>query len=157
MTPAYTTLDHFIVVNGSRTKDKSIVTDKNLTITMTFDEISLDNLEKFLMATDDDSTAGSVLTNVAAEGSAVLVYKSTYGVNFLYAIPRVSIIAEGDMAFSGEAWIKGGLKMTVLALTGYNPNNLVTKQFAKVPGLTSAAYGWIQTEASFATFNYRLA
>lgn len=158
LTPTYTTLDHYIVVNGSRTKDKSIITEKNLSITATFDEMNVGNLQRFLMATNDDSTAGAVMENVAAEGSAVLVYKSTYGTNFMYVIPRCALISEGDLAFSGEAWIKGGLKLNVLSLTGFNPTSIGTITPGSLPSdITSAPFGYIQTEASFGNFYYDLA
>lgn len=162
LTPEYTTLDHFISSNGARLKDKTIITEKNLTINITFDEINIKNLERFLMATDEDSTAALVMDAVAAEGSACLVYRSTYGNNFMYAIPRCTITANGDLAFSGENWISGGLKMSVLALTGFNPESVqVNASFTKPTFLSSTAtapYGWIQTEASSAgTFKHTTA
>lgn len=151
LTPEYTTLDHFISSNGSRLKDKTIITEKNLTINITFDEINMGNLERFLMATDEDSSVGIVMDAVAAEGSALLVYRSAYGNNFLYAIPRCTITANGDLAFSGENWISGGLKLSVLALTGFDPESCAVNASFTLPTLpasTTAPYGWIQTEAS---------
>jgi hypothetical protein len=154
LTPEYSTLDHFISVNGSRLKDKTIITEKNLSINLTFDELNMKNLERFLMATDDDSTAAAVMDTVAPEGSAVLVYNSAYGTSFFYAIPRCTLTANGDLAFSGENWITGGLKLSVLALTGFNPTALAAGHGTLPVGLTSAPYGWIQNETSFGTFYY---
>jgi hypothetical protein len=157
LTPEYTTLDHYISSNGSRVKDKSIVTEKNLTVTVSVDEISVKNLERFFMAVDDDSTAAAVLENVAAEGSALLVFRSAYGNNFIYVIPRCALISNGDFAFSGEAWIKAGLKLNILALTGFNPQTLTVTKATKPPGISDAPYGYIQVESSFGTFYHRTA
>lgn len=157
--PEYTTLDHYVSDRGSRKKDKSVITEKNLKVTMSFDEISITNLQRFLMSAN--KTGGSALmTEVAEEGSAVLVFKTDIGVPFLLAFPRVTLKASGELAFSGEDWMKGSLEMDILALPSFSAANttfvaaLSPATLALEGALASemAPYGYNQTEADFGTF-----
>lgn len=157
VTPGFTVLDHFISNKGARKKDKTVITEKNMAITLKFDEINFKNVTRFLMG--DGSTEGAaVMEEVLAEGSAVMVFKTDIGQSFIYAIPRCSLTPEGDFPFSGEDWMGASIKLDVLDLAGFNPANLSLSDCSNPTTdgshtIKLAPYGYIQTEHGFgATF-----
>ena len=157
--PEYTTLDHYISDRGSRKKDKTVITEKNLKVTLSFDEISVKNVQRFLMAAQN-GTGSALMTEVAEEGSAVLVFKTDIGAPFLLAFPRVTLKASGELAFSSEDWMKGSLEMDVLALPSFSPANetfvaALQPATLALEGVTAAdlaPYGYNQSETDFGTF-----
>ena len=150
--PEYSTLDHYISDKGTRKKDKEIVTEKNLAITLSSDEFSIENIQRFLMA-DTDGTASELMGSVAPEGSAVLVYDSDYGNPFLLAIPRCTLTSEGELAFASEDWMASGITLSVLSLSGFDATTLDLNAGINPPdGVTDAPYGYIQSEKDFGDF-----
>lgn len=155
ITPEFTTLDHFISDKGSRKKDKTVVTEKTMAITLAFDEINFKNINRFLMG-DGSTHAGAVMEEVLLEGSAVLVFKTDIGNSFLYAIPRCTLTPDGDFGFNGEDWMNASIKLDVLSLAGFNPENISMTNGNNPTSDGShtvklAPYGYIQTEHDFST------
>src|ERR1044072_1539283 len=58
-TPAVTKLDHFSSMEGTKEKDKSIVTEKNGTVRITMEEFTKRNLGIMLMGDVDDTDANN--------------------------------------------------------------------------------------------------
>lgn len=151
ISPEYNSLEHYVSNKGAREKDKEVITEKNLSFSLSFDEINISNVQRFLMASMD-GTSSALMSEVANEGCALLVYKTDIGNSFLLAIPRCTLIADGEIAFASEDWMSGNLTLKVLSLSAFDASAL-TLTGATVPtGTTSAPYGYIQSEEDFGTF-----
>lgn len=157
--PEYTTLDHFVSDRGSRKKDKTVITEKNLKLTLSFDEMNVKNIQRFLMA-KQDGICSILMSEVAEEGSAILVFQTDIGKSFVLALPRVTLKASGELAFSGENWIKASLQMDVLALPSFAPGSTTFKNLLSpvdiaptgIGAADLAPYGYIQSGEDFGTF-----
>ncbi len=63
-TPEVTTLEHFSSRAGVKVKDKEVVTEKKLTVTMVMDEWTADNLAMALMGEIDTDTEGNQVIDI---------------------------------------------------------------------------------------------
>lgn len=149
--PEYTSLEHSISNKGSKELDKEVITEKNLSFTLSFDEINVSNVQRFLMA-DMDGTASALMAEVANEGCALLVYKTDIGNSFMLAIPRCTLLADGELAFASEDWMSGNLNLKVLSLSAFDASTLSLINGNPPTGTGIAPYGYIQSEADFGTF-----
>jgi hypothetical protein len=63
-TPEVTTLEHFSSRSGVRLKDKEVITEKKLSVTMVMDEWTADNLAMALMGEIDTDTEGHQVIDI---------------------------------------------------------------------------------------------
>jgi hypothetical protein len=69
ITPDITKLDHFSSMSGSKTKDRSIVTEKSAQVRIVLEEWNAENLALALLGTVDSDTAGNPIVNIFDENS----------------------------------------------------------------------------------------
>jgi len=141
--PEVTYLDHYYVTNGSRKKDRSLITNRALAINFTFDEITAGSMKEWLLA-----SAQGTITDTAYEiypmakgeikGCAVLTFASEFGRNYAWAIPCASMKPDGTWDYNAEDWMnaKGILECLVDATTTetetYKPFGTITFSEAEV-------------------------
>ena len=130
--PDVTYLEHYITdTTGARIKDHVVVSQKNITVSFTFDEINAANFRKFLLGTDKSASAitGSPLftplTSALTYGSAQLYFRTDVGNDFVYMIPKCTIRPDGGMSMSSEDWWSGPMVLEILSHDWY-PNNVCT-------------------------------
>ena len=62
-------LDHFTVTSGKKQKDKSIIIEQTMTLTMTFDEFSAPNMRRFLYGADQTKDVTAEDSGESPDGS----------------------------------------------------------------------------------------
>lgn len=102
LTPALTKLDHFSSQVGTRVKDKSVVTEKAVTLDMTLDEITDLNLALVFMGT---SVAGvfQLLSLAAIEGVVEFTGTNEVG-SLVHWIGNVSFIPKEGFDLISDGW-----------------------------------------------------
>ena len=129
LTPDITYVDHFRSDKGKRKKDKIQANTESLTIPFTFDEINVNNLKKFFMASSLSSTKLAVLEEPLVEGAAQLFFDTNVGNDFTYFIPKCTIRSDGGLAMNAEDWWTGPLVLEVLF---YDTGSWASKPFGFV-------------------------
>jgi hypothetical protein len=78
-TPDVTTLEHFSSREGVKKKDKEVVTEKKLTVTMVMDEWTADNLAMALLGDVETDSAGNKVIDIFSRNSfeGALKYEGT--------------------------------------------------------------------------------
>jgi hypothetical protein len=133
--PDITYLDHFISVNGARRKDKTVVTQKAITVTFTFDEINATNVSRFLYGHKETAASPTFIVNASPtiEFSAQIYFTTEVGRDLIYKIPRAALKADGNLAFEAEDWMTANMMLDVLYDTS----------FVHGSNTRSAPYGYI--------------
>lgn len=136
--PDITYLDHFISVNGERRKDKTVVTQKAITVTFTFDEINATNVRRFLYGADAVTASPTFIVNAspAKEFSAQIYFTTVVGNDFIYKIPKATLKTDGNLAFDAEDWMNANMMLDVLYDSSYTHNT------------TDAPYGYVNFAAT---------
>ena len=119
--PEVTFLDHYTVLNGTRKKDKSLITNKALAVNFTFDEITAGAMKQWLLASASDdapSAAGFEIYPMARgeiKGCAKLEFNTEFGRDYTWYIPCASMKPDGTFDFNAEDWMnaKGILECLV--------------------------------------------
>ena len=118
-----TYVDHFISSRSKRVKDKTVANLSTITINFNTDELSMNNMAKFFLA----STNGSdirVLQNTAIEGSAHLRMDTDVGQSICYRIPKCSIKPNGAFSTAnGEDWQSMPMMLDILEYTTGDGSN----------------------------------
>jgi len=110
LAPEVTTLDHFTVNNGTRKKDRTLITQKTLAINFTFDEITAGALKEFLLASAAGTASASgyhVYPMVKGEikGCAKLTFDTEFGRNWEWSVPCAAFKPDGTFDFNAEDWM----------------------------------------------------
>jgi len=120
--PEVTYLDHYYVTNGSRKKDRSLITNRALAINFTFDEMTAGAMKEWLLAS---AAASPIITAQNYEiypmakgeikGCATLTFASEFGRNYVWTIPCASMKPDGTLDYNAEDWMnaKGILECIV--------------------------------------------
>jgi hypothetical protein len=114
--PDITYLDHFISINGARRKDKTVVTQKAITVTFTFDEINATNVRRFLYGHEETAASPTFIVNASPtkEFSAQIYFTTEVGRDFIYKIPRAALKSDGNLSFEAEDWMSANMMLDVL-------------------------------------------
>ncbi len=133
--PDITYLDHFISINGARRKDKTVVTQKAITVTFTFDEINATNIRRFLYGHTETAASPTFIVNASPtkEFSAQIYFTTEVGRDLIYKIPRAALKADGNLSFEAEDWMTANMMLDVLYDTTFNHGS----------NTRSAPYGYI--------------
>lgn len=115
MAPEVTFLDHYTTVNGTRKKDRSLITNKALAINFTFDEITGGAMKEWLLASAQNSNDPSAISALNFEiypmargeikGCAKLEFNSEFGRDYTWYIPCASLKPDGTMDYNAEDWM----------------------------------------------------
>ena len=111
--PDISYVDHFISVKGKRVKDKTIANTESVMINFTFDEMNMDNLNKFFLGSLTASVI-KVFQNQLDEGSAHLVVDTDIGQDMIYIIPKCVLKPDGALNLTDEAWHEAPMILEVL-------------------------------------------
>lgn len=106
LTPQVTKLAHYSSRAGRKFKDRNITQQVDLTVKMTLDEITPENLALALMGSEADSTG--LVHNIMDVGEiiAALRFVGTNDVGDLQQVdlPTVSITPSGAIGFISDGW-----------------------------------------------------
>lgn len=115
LVPAVEKLDHFSSRTGVRTKDKSIVLEKSMTVRIVTDNITPHNLELALLG--DTPVAGSggdyslnIFKNSEIAGEIRFTGANDYGPKVNIHLPDVSLIPSSAIGFISDEW--GQIELT---------------------------------------------
>lgn len=101
---AVTTLDHFTRRSGARVLDRQVITEKRLVFTVTLDEHSVENYQRYFMATRVGNALG-VLGAPLVEGAIIMDYLEESGNIATYSHTRGVVRPASPMAFGdGTDW-----------------------------------------------------
>jgi hypothetical protein len=112
MAPEVTFLDHYTTVNGTRKKDRSLITNKALAVNFTFDEMTGGAMKEWLLASSmlgESMTAQNFeiypMAKGEIKGCAKLEFNSEFGRDYSWYIPCASLKPDGTMDYNAEDWM----------------------------------------------------
>ena len=122
--PEITYLDHYYVTNGTRKKDRSLITNRALAINFTFDEMTGGAMKEWLLACASGTITASgyeiyPMAKGEIKGCAVLTFESAFGRGYTWSIPCAAFKPDGTFDYNAEDWMnaKGILECLVDATT----------------------------------------
>ncbi|MES2845639.1 MAG: hypothetical protein V4747_11470 [Pseudomonadota bacterium] len=108
ITPTIEKLDHFTRTTGVRTKDKSIVIEKALTLRLVMEEFTAENVSLLLLGTTTTNTAGDGVVEIFDQNTVegVLRYTGTneVGPQLDVELLNVSFSPSGSLNLLGDEW-----------------------------------------------------
>lgn len=111
LTPAIEKLDHFSSRSGVRSKDRTIVLEKTLTLRIVLDEITADNLALLLLGgTVDTTNTFTIYENSEITGSLVFTGTNDVGNQVTMTLPNVSFTPTGSLNLISDEW--GQIELT---------------------------------------------
>jgi hypothetical protein len=120
-TPEVDKLDHFSSMAGVRSKDRSVVREKTLTLRVVLDEITPENLRLVLLGGDLEagSTTGADAFGIFASseftGAVRFAGANDIGNKVSFNLPRCSILPSGTgVPFISDEWAQIELNVDVL-------------------------------------------
>jgi hypothetical protein len=130
VTPDVTKLDHYSSREGTRTKDRSVVTERSLTVRMVMEEFNADNLAMMLLGTVTDVSGDVKQIDIFAVNSVKGALKFTgtndVGPKWTLEFPSVEFTPSdsfspisdewGQMEVTGEVLLSGGIFGTASAV-----------------------------------------
>lgn len=128
--PDVTYVDHYVSTKGSRKKDKSVAVTKTLTIPFTFDELSNENVRRFVLGSDLSASRTTVMVKPKYEGRAILNFQTDVGNNFVYAIPKCTLLTDGALTTNIDDWMSANFILEVLYHNSYRINNNSASELA---------------------------
>jgi hypothetical protein len=98
-----TRLEHYSSRTGIKTKDLSVVQVMAMSLKMTLDEVTPENLQMALMANEDSTGSINIGSNPQVQGAVRLVGTNVVGRRFQVDVPTINISPTG-----AQAWIADG-------------------------------------------------
>lgn len=120
--PEVTYIEHWVSQSGKRVKDKTAENVISITIPFVFDEMSEDNLARFLFATETASVL-SVMNDTLDEGSAMLYVTTDLGNDIRYDIPKCTVRPDGPLPLNGEDWWQAPMVIEILRYQSADGSN----------------------------------
>lgn len=125
LTPTIDKLDHFSSRAGVRSKDKSVVREKNLTARIVLDEITAENLQMALIGdTVVTNSAGNKEFGIYAESEVTgrLTFTGTndIGNRIHMVLPSVSFTPSGSLNVISEEWATVEVTCEVLFVEAFD-------------------------------------
>lgn len=122
LTPNVTKLDHFSSRQGVKKKDLSVVTEQTLTLDITLDEITIENLAMLLAGTVGADTDGfaefGIMTVSEIVGSILFTGTNDVGQHILMLLPSVSFGPSAGLDLISDAFGEIQLVGDVLQVAG---------------------------------------
>jgi hypothetical protein len=114
ITPEVTFLDHYITVNGSRRKDKTVNVENNITIPFTFDELDEANFKRVFLGSTLGTGKTALMMEPLQRGSVSLLFRSQTGNDFVISIPKATLRPSGSINFGdGTEWNQISCELSV--------------------------------------------
>lgn len=119
LTPAIEKLDHFSSRTGVRSKDRSIVLEKTLTLRIVLDEITEENLRKALLGgalstNSDGNSEFAIFAESEIAGSFRFDGQNTVGNLIRMTLPNVSFTPTGSLKLISDEWAQIEITAEVL-------------------------------------------
>lgn len=108
-TPNLTQLDHFSSRQGTKTRDRRVVTEKSATVKFVLEEFTADNLALALLGTNTGGTI-DIFSESELLGSLKFEGANDVGATVVVEFPIVTLTPSAAIAFIGEGW--GSLELT---------------------------------------------
>lgn len=122
--PVLTFLQHYNARGGMRVMDREMVTQKEIRIAATFEQVSVENLADFFGGGTPAAGKFTVLTNPIREGALTLTFEPTDAEKpyqkVVWTIAKARLKANGAFGFNDADWIGADLMIEVL-YDGDNP------------------------------------
>lgn len=107
--PALTYLQHFNARTGTKVMDKEVVTQKEVRIPFTWEQLNVENMNWFLYGGAVTVGKFSVLTNPQRKGAVLLVFDPSMQdkpyQKIVWLIPSCYIKANGSFSFNDADWM----------------------------------------------------
>lgn len=108
ITPNLTTLDHFSSRTGTKSKDLSVVLEKQLALSMTMDEVTPDNVALMTLGTVDEAAVGGptvdIFTGTSVTGALRFVGANDVGAKVQLDLWNISFQPDGELSFISDEW-----------------------------------------------------
>lgn len=121
-TPAVTKLDHFSSMEGTKEKDKTIITEKAATIKLTLEEFTKRNLGILMMGDVDDSDPDNITVDIfsrtALDGELRFYATNDEGPRWRFFLNKVSFTPSGDFSPISDAYANMVVTGDVFAVDG---------------------------------------
>lgn len=122
--PVLTFLQHYNARGGMKVMDKELVTQKEIRVAATFEEISEKNIRDFFGGGTLSAGKFPVLTDPIIEGALTLTFEPTGAEKpyqkVVWVIAKARLKANGSFGFSDADWIGADIMIEVL-YDGDNP------------------------------------
>ena len=125
-----TFLDHFTAKTGTRMKDRSVVQEINITVSLELDEPNIEGMNLFMLGGSVTEEAGSPASrrfapymNTERTGGARLAGVSDTGNEWVWTIPSATLKPEGDFTYNDEDWSSFSFEVEVLADSNMYPTS----------------------------------
>lgn len=126
ITPSMETLDHFSSREGVRKKDKTIIIEKQATVSFTLEEITPENVALQLLGSVDLAAVGGpeveIFSENAVTGALRFVGTNEVGPKITIDLWNVSITPDGDFNLISDEWNNIEVTGEVLAAPTGDPN-----------------------------------
>jgi hypothetical protein len=115
LTPEIEELEHFSSMEGTRTKDLTVVLEKTLSVRVVLDEFDIENLRLALLGdatttNTDDSKVFNIYANSSITGRLELHGANDVGPRVVVDLPSVSLIPSGTLGFISDEF--GQIELT---------------------------------------------
>lgn len=118
LSPTIEKLDHFSSMEGTRSKDKSIVLEKGLTARIVMEEWTPRNMQLMLIGALDTTDPANVTVDILSENAVAghLMYVGTndVGPKWTFDLPSVEFSPSGSLNPISDEW--GGMEVTAEVL-----------------------------------------
>lgn len=122
ITPNLTSLDHFSSRTGTKSKDLSVVQEKQLTLKMTMDEITAHNIAIMLLGSVDEAAVGGPMIEIfatnAVNGALRFVGANDIGAHCTMDLWNISFQPDGDFSLISDEWNEMETTADVLQVVG---------------------------------------
>jgi len=124
-----TFLDHFTAKTGTRVKDRSVVQEIAVVVSLTVDEPTVELMNFFMLGGDVTLGVFAPFTNLERNGSARVFGVSDTGNQWLWNIPKCTLKPDGDFSYNDQDWSSFSFTVEVLddsSTTPASPYGTVT-------------------------------
>lgn len=140
-TPTNEKLDHFSSMEGTRSKDVSVIIEKGGTLRVVMEEITAQNLSIMLLGSRDELAAGGpevqIFDQTAVNGEFKFVATNDYGPRWDYYFYNVSFTPTGSINPISDEW--NNMEATADVLVSQTAPNVGQFGYAKLTNLSSAS------------------
>jgi hypothetical protein len=108
VTPEIEELEHFSSMSGTRTKDRTVVIEKSMTLRILMEEFTAANLALALLGSVDTDTSGREIIDIFAvseiRAAVKLIGANDIGQKFMWHFPEVDFLPTGSVNAITDEW-----------------------------------------------------
>lgn len=110
LTPAIEKLDHFSSRAGVRSKDRTVVLEKTLTLRIVLDEITIENLALLMLGSTPGGGSFEIFAEAEVTGAISFTGTNDVGNKVSMSLPNVSFTPSGSLNLISDEW--GQIELT---------------------------------------------